>query len=85
MFAAVVLALLVLVAGVGHRAGAAGAVLVAAVSVLWLVVNGPMEGEILLEVTPQDGLTGADLAGLTGLGLAAIQLSQVMRARRRQR
>jgi hypothetical protein len=38
---------------------------------LWLVVNGPMEGVVLLKVTRHHGLTGGDLAGIAGLALAA--------------
>jgi hypothetical protein len=43
-----------------------------ALSVLWLLVNKPMEGRVLLVVTETHGLTAADLAGLTGLLLAAV-------------
>ena len=50
-----------------------GAVLLAALSGLWLALNGPMEGDILLTITADHGLTAADLAGLAGLGLALWQ------------
>lgn len=73
MLAAVVLVGLVLVAGVSGRFGLRGAVLLAVVSVLWLVVNGPMEGAVLLKVTRHHGLTGGDLAGIAGLALAAVR------------
>jgi hypothetical protein len=45
-------------------------VALAVVSVAWLLVNEPVEGPILFVVVPEHGLTGSDLAGLTGLGLA---------------
>ncbi len=71
MIAGIVLAGLVLVAGIHHRLGRAGPWALAFLSVLWLVVNDPMEGRVLLVVTDTRGLTAADLAGLTGLALAA--------------
>ena len=46
----------------------------AALSVLWLVVNEPMEGAVLFSVTDTRGLTAADLTGLAGLALAASRL-----------
>jgi hypothetical protein len=72
--AALVLVLLVLAAGLGPRRGVAGAFVLAAVAVLWLLVNGPMEGPVLWTLAPDRGLTGGDLAGLAGLGLAAYRL-----------
>jgi hypothetical protein len=81
MVAVVVLAGLVLAAGVSGRSGGAGAAVLAAVSVLWLLVNGPMEGPVLLTVTTDRGLTGADLAGFTGLALAAFQWTALRRSR----
>ena len=73
VLAALVLVGLVLAAGMSGPYGRRGAVALALVSVLWLVVNGPMEGPLLV-VTPDHGLTGGDLAGLAGLGLAAWQV-----------
>lgn len=70
MLAALVLVALVAVAGLGDRWGRPGAVALAGVSLVWLLVNGPMEGVVLLTVTESRGLTGADLAGFTGFGLA---------------
>ena len=72
MLAAVVLVGLVLAAGLGGRYGLRGAAVLAAVSVLWLVVNGPMEGVVLLQVSEDHGITGGDLAGLAGLALAGL-------------
>ena len=71
MFAGVVLAGVVLAASLRSRLGA---VLLAALSVLWLAVNGPMEGDVLLTVANQRGLTSADLAGIAGLAVASLQL-----------
>ena len=72
--AGVALAALVLVAATSHRWGRAGACALVAVSVWWLLVNDPMEGETLFIVTRGHGLTAADLAGLTGLAVAAWRL-----------
>jgi hypothetical protein len=77
--AAVVLAGLVLAAGLSARYGMVGAVTLAAVSVAWLLVNGPMEGPILLTIARGHGLTGGDLAGLAGLALAAVQARSLVR------
>jgi hypothetical protein len=65
------LAALVLAAAVGPRFGRPGGALLAAASVLWLLVNKTMEGGTLLVVVPRThGVTAADLGGLAGLGLA---------------
>lgn len=74
MTAGLTLLLLVLLAGTSDRTGRAGAVALAAVSVLWLLVNNSMEGAVLLVVAPTHGLTAADLTGLLGLGLAGWRL-----------
>lgn len=66
-----VLALLVLAAGLAPRWGRPGAVVLALVSLLWFLVNTPVEGQTLVVVTHHHGLTEADLGGLVGLGLAA--------------
>jgi hypothetical protein len=79
--AAVVLAGLVLAAGLSGRFGMRGAVTLAAVSLLWLVVNAPMEGPVLVPLTATHGITGGDLAGLVGLGLAASQGARAYRRR----
>jgi hypothetical protein len=79
--AALVLAGLVLTAGLSGRFGMAGAVALAGMSVLWLVVNGPMEGPTLVVLTRGHGITGGDLAGLAGLGLAAYRFASLRRSR----
>jgi hypothetical protein len=71
MIPALALVALVLAAALASRFGRPGAVALAVFSVLWLLLNKPMEGAVLVEVTSSHGLVGADLAGLTGLGLAA--------------
>ena len=73
MIAALVLAGLVLTAGLSGMFGVRGAVALTAMSLLWLVVNSPMEGPVLLTVTAAHGLTGGDLAGIAGLSLAGVQ------------
>jgi hypothetical protein len=82
MVAVVVLAGLVLAAGLSERSRVCAAAL-AAVSVLWLFVNGPMEGPVLLTITSDHGLTGADLGGFTGLALAAFHWTVLRRRARR--
>lgn len=74
MVAAVVLVGLVLVAAFSGPYGIRGAILLAAVSVLWLVVNSPMEGAVLLRLTGANGLTAGDLAGLAGLAVAGYRI-----------
>jgi hypothetical protein len=83
MVAAIVLTGLVLTAGLGGLFPVGGALVLAAVSLLWLVVNGPMEGPVLVTVTGGHGVTGADLAGFAGLGLAAGRAFAARRLRSR--
>ncbi|WP_310962222.1 hypothetical protein [Nocardioides terrisoli] len=71
MIAGLTLVALVLLAATPARAGRRGALWLAAVSVLWLLVNGPMEGAVLWAPFATHGLTAGDLAGLAGLALAA--------------
>jgi hypothetical protein len=74
VIASLVLVGLVLSAALSGGSRVGGVVVLAASSVLWLLVNGPMEGPILVTVTPGHGVTGADLAGFTGLALAGRRL-----------
>lgn len=74
MIAACTLAALVLLAGTSDRTGRIGASALAAVSVLWLLVNDPMEGRVMVFMTSDHGLTAADLAGFAGLGIALWRL-----------
>ncbi|WP_375425305.1 hypothetical protein [uncultured Friedmanniella sp.] len=46
------------------------AVLLAVVAVVWLLVNGPVEGPILVVFTPAHGLSTADLPSLAALAVA---------------
>jgi hypothetical protein len=82
VLAALVLAALVLAAGMSGPYGRRGALSLALLSLVWFLVNGPMEGPTLLRLTRDHGLTGGDLAGLAGLGLAGWRLL-VPRARTR--
>jgi hypothetical protein len=70
MLAALVLVALVLVAGLNEAVGRGGVVALVVLSVLWLLMNKPMEGPVLVIVSAGHGLTGGDLAGVAGLGLA---------------
>lgn len=81
MVAAIVLAGLVLAAGISGRFGVPGALALAATSLLWFVVNGPMEGSVLLPLSAEHGITGGDLAGVVGLGLAALNGARALRRR----
>ncbi|GAB3773344.1 hypothetical protein FB382_000140 [Nocardioides ginsengisegetis] len=72
MIAGLVLAALVASAAAALPLKRTGAVLLAGVSVLWFLVNAPMEGEVLLFLTPAHGLSAADLAGIAGLGIALV-------------
>jgi hypothetical protein len=79
---AVVLVVLVFLAGVSAETGLLGAVALAVVSVAWMLVNEPVEGLTLFGVAPEHGLTCSDLAGLTGLGLALWRGHQAFRSPR---
>lgn len=81
MVAAIVLVGLVLAAGLSGMFRMVGVAVLAAVSLLWLVVNGPMEGPVLVTVTAAHGVTGADLAGFAGLALATYRALAVRRIR----
>lgn len=48
------------------------AVLLVAAAVVWFLVNDPVEGRTLLVVTPQHGLTEADLLSIAAVALAAV-------------
>jgi hypothetical protein len=79
-----VLAALVLLAAASGRWGLPGAVALAVVSGLWLLVNKRAEGPLLWSVTPHHGLTATDLAGLAGLAVAIWRGRQAWRRRRRR-
>jgi hypothetical protein len=51
----------------------------AVLAVSWLLVNSPVEGATLVVVTPDHGLTVADLPGLAALVVAAILLARSRR------
>lgn len=53
------------------------------VSVGWLLVNGPVEGDVLWSLDRAHGLTVADLFGLVGVAIAVlVQFSPRRRHRR---
>lgn len=81
MIAAIVLVGLVLTAGLSGLLRTGGALALAVMSILWLVVNGPMEGPVLVRLSGAHGITGADLAGVAGLGLAAFHGRRARRLR----
>ncbi len=51
-----------------------GAVLLALLSFVWLTLDSRFEGGILVPVTSDNGLTSADIVGVVGLIVAAVQL-----------
>jgi hypothetical protein len=79
---AVVLVALVLLAAVSGRSGLPGAVALAVVSVLWLLVNGSAEGPLLWSLNSEHGLTATDLGGLAGLAVAVWRGRQAWTRRR---
>ena len=82
VIAPLVLAGLVLAAALSGTRGLGGAVVLAGISILWLIVNQPMEGPTLVELAQEHGITGADLAGVVGLGLAAHRAREIGRRSR---
>ena len=72
MLTGLVLAALVVSASLAGRTGRPGAVGLALVSVLWLLVDKSMEGPTLWRVSSTHGLVAADLAGLAGLVVATL-------------
>lgn len=83
VIAGIVLGLLVLSAGTSDRTGRVGAVVLLALSIVWLRVNGDMEGAVLYEFEEGRGLTAADLAGLAGILVALWRLITGPAQRRR--
>ena len=72
MLTGLVLAALIVAAWMAGRTGRPGAVALAVVSVLWLVVDKSMEGPTLVRISTTHGLVAADLAGVAGLLVAAL-------------
>jgi len=52
---------------------------------LWVLMNGPLEGRVLYSVTPNHGLTEADLLSGVGVCIAAWGLWATRNRRRRRR
>lgn len=71
MIGSLILVSLVVAAGTADRTGRAGALTLAALSVLWLVVSDGLEGPVVWRITADNGLTATDFVGFAGLGLAA--------------
>jgi hypothetical protein len=69
------LVLLVLVtAWATWRPGSGSAAAVALAAVLWWLLDKPVEGPVLLTVTPTHGLTLADLLPVASAGLLLVRL-----------
>jgi len=43
-----------------------------AAAVVWVLVNGPVEGPVLLVLTPSHGITVADLPSMAALVIAGL-------------
>ncbi|GAA2137827.1 hypothetical protein GCM10009844_05280 [Nocardioides koreensis] len=72
MLAGMALVLLVVAAALAGWVGRPGVVALALASVLWLLVNQPVEGVTLIRFSSTHGLNSADLAGLAGLVMAVV-------------
>lgn len=65
------MAAIVLVAGIGHRSPRSFGTLLALLSVLWLRENKQVEGGVVWSASPRHGLVVTDFLGLGGLLVAA--------------
>jgi hypothetical protein len=61
--------------------GFASAGLVLLLSALWVLVNKPLEGVVLVTITDENGITSSDLLSGLGLGLALLAVAR-QRSRR---
>jgi hypothetical protein len=61
--------------------GFASAGLTLVMSALWVLVNKPVEGVVLLPITQENGITSSDLLSGLGLGLALLAVAR-QRSRR---
>ena len=66
------LVLFVVTASLAVYFGRVGAVLLAGVSLSWLMVNAPMEGRTLFVLSYTHGVTEADLASIAGFAMAVV-------------
>jgi len=73
MVAGLVLAVLLLAAYFARGRGPAAGIVLAGVSLLWILVNHHMEGSVLVRFTVSRGLTEGDLVGVLGFALGAWQ------------
>jgi hypothetical protein len=70
-----VLALMIFLAVRTARGGRWSALVLVPVSLVWLLINAPVEGPTLLVVSWSHGITAADLLSVGGLALAAWRLA----------
>lgn len=68
--AGVGLVVLVMASCVAHHFGRIGALVLAAVAVVWLMIDRPFEGGTILLVSATHGVNTTDLAGVFALGYA---------------
>lgn len=69
---AVVLFAAAVMAAVMALRGRTGCVLLALLSVLWILVDQDFEGPVLLTLTSSTGVTASDLVGVAGLVAAGV-------------
>lgn len=51
-------------------------------SIGWLILNGPIEGRVLVVLTPQNGITESDLLSVVGVGIGLVGFARAARTRR---
>lgn len=68
--AGIVLDLFIVAACLAGRFGRIGAVVLGAVSILWLLTNKSLEGGTIMILGSTHGVNTTDLAGVLGLGYA---------------
>ncbi|MGU3435773.1 hypothetical protein ACNHUS_22485 [Actinomycetes bacterium M1A6_2h] len=53
-------------------------------SVAWVLLNGPIEGAVLVVLTPTNGITESDLLSVIGVGIALVGYFRAARRRAAQ-
>jgi hypothetical protein len=84
MTGALALLLLILAARFTRGRGPRAGLWLVAASVLWLVLDKPMEGSTVLRMTKNHGISGADLSGIAGVALGLHQAWPLVVRRARQ-
>ena len=80
----VLVLLLVTIVWVTVTGGLASAGLLLLLSALWVLVNKPVEGVVLVPITRENGITSSDVLSGLGVGLALLAVAR-HRSRRSRR